>query len=71
MVIISSLFFTNEIPISSAVAAVAGFINYAVITPQALKAGKASVAERRGKDSEGSLKNFAVEGAAVSIFCYL
>jgi hypothetical protein len=32
------------------------------VVPNALKAGAASVAERRGKDSEGSMEKFAVEG---------
>lgn len=52
--------------ISAAVALFGGLTNFALIVPNALKAGKASVAERKGKDSEGSLKKFAVEGGAVS-----
>ena len=35
-----------------------------------MQAGKSSVAERKGKDSEGSLKKFAVEGGAVSLFTH-
>ena len=44
------------------VGAVAGFINKTFIVPNALLAGAASVAERRGKDAEGSVSKFAVEG---------
>jgi hypothetical protein len=35
-----------------------------------LQAGKNSVFERKGKDSEGSLKKFAVEGGAVGTLHY-
>jgi hypothetical protein len=47
---------------SAVVGAIAGFINKTFVVPNALKAGAASVAERRGKDSEGSMEKFAVEG---------
>mmetsp|Transcript_44870 Transcript_44870/g.109426 ORF Transcript_44870/g.109426 Transcript_44870/m.109426 type:complete len:168 (+) Transcript_44870:94-597(+) len=39
-------------------------INKFVIGPKALAAGKASFEERKGKDKDGSLEKFAVEGGA-------
>ncbi|CAE7648395.1 unnamed protein product, partial [Symbiodinium microadriaticum] len=52
--------------ISAAVALFGGVMNFVFVVPKALQAGKSSVAERKGRDGEGSLQKFAVEGAAKS-----
>ena len=48
--------------LAAAVATAAGLINWIYVVPKALRAGGRSIAEIRGKDSEGSLEGFTSEG---------
>mmetsp|Transcript_22599 Transcript_22599/g.33047 ORF Transcript_22599/g.33047 Transcript_22599/m.33047 type:complete len:162 (-) Transcript_22599:140-625(-) len=52
--------------ISSSVALFGGLVNYIFVVPQALKAGKASAGERKGRDSEGTLQKVVIDGAGNS-----
>eukprot|EP01062_Namystynia_karyoxenos_P017615 TRINITY_DN16503_c0_g1_i1.p2 TRINITY_DN16503_c0_g1~~TRINITY_DN16503_c0_g1_i1.p2 ORF type:complete len:161 (+),score=63.24 TRINITY_DN16503_c0_g1_i1:84-566(+) len=52
--------------LAAAVALTATLINTLAVVPRALQAGKASMGERKGKDSEGSTAKFASEGGSRS-----